>query len=105
MTTETEKLAAAITMKLAREGKILEGGWRAFELICVAENMPDVQRSDLRIAYYAGCQHLWASMMGIMDPGEEPTDADMNKMELIDNELKAVAAELKLRLGRSKGNA
>ena len=105
MTTETEKLAAAITMKLAREGKILEGGWRAFELICVAENMPDVQRSDLRIAYYAGCQHLWASMMGIMDPGEEPTDADMRKMDLINREIEVVTLELKLRFNASKGSA
>ena len=35
----------------------------------------------------AGSQHLFSSIMNVLDPGGEPTDADYKKMDLIHAEL------------------
>jgi hypothetical protein len=49
----------------------------------------------MRWVFFAGAQHLFGSIMGIMDPGEEPTDADLRRMDQIDVELKTFIAEFK----------
>ncbi|HEY1900754.1 MAG TPA: hypothetical protein VGG49_13280 [Steroidobacteraceae bacterium] len=43
----------------------------------------------MRKAYMLGAQHLYASMIGIMDADREPTVQDLRRMELIHNELEA----------------
>ena len=51
-------------------------------------------RSSLRSAswhFFAWPQHLFSSIVTIFDPGEEPTDADIHKMDLIDKELQKFA--------------
>jgi hypothetical protein len=40
-----------------------------------------------------------------MDPDDEPTPADMKRMELIHNELEAFRRELELRTTSGKGSA
>ena len=51
-----------------------------------------------------GAQHLFASMLGMLDPGVEETPDDMRRMELIARELETFAEELKLRVSRTKGS-
>ena len=60
---------------------------------------------------YNGALHLFQSLMTIMDAGEEPTDADLSKMEMIDIELRQFGRDFELRsrqgegFGMSKRNA
>jgi hypothetical protein len=53
----------------------------------------------------AGAQHLFASIMGILDPGREPTARDMARMSMIANELDAFTQEMKARLAKGAGAA
>ena len=78
----------------ADRGKIIEGGWWAFVETGGLKNAPGQQLSDMRKAYMLGAQHLFASIMGILDPGNEPTDRDLKRMDLIHDELEAFRRSL-----------
>jgi hypothetical protein len=65
---------------------LIEGGFAAF-MILVAPTAQPQTVALLRLAYMAGAQHLFASIMGMMDPGTEPTPADLRRMDLISDEL------------------
>jgi hypothetical protein len=54
---------------------------------------------ELRMAFFGGAQHLFGSIMGILDPGEEPTEQDMRRMDLISHELETFIVEFKQRHG------
>ena len=54
-----------------------------------------VQISDMRKSFFAGAQHLWASIQGGLDPGSEPTDADLRRMSNIDEELRGFVTAMK----------
>ena len=42
----------------------------------------------------AGAQHTFASVMTMLEPGDEPTAADLSRMDKIAAELEAFKAEL-----------
>jgi len=84
MNPEVLKAAQKITEELAAQGQVMEGGWRAFLLVTGA---PPFQHKMLREAYYAGAQHLFGSILAILDPGAEPTEKDMQRVTLIHQEL------------------
>jgi hypothetical protein len=94
-----------LTKDLADEGRLIEAGWVSLRLACVPLNAPKTQLDEMRNAFMAGAQHLFASMLGMLDPGVEETPDDMRRMELIHNELEAFRAELELRVAKAKGRA
>ncbi len=47
------------------------------------------------MAFFGGAQHLFASIMGILEPGAEPTDNDMHRLTLINNELEEFITQFK----------
>jgi hypothetical protein len=49
------------------------------------------QVRETRMAFYAGCEALFAVMMTSFDPGPEPTEADMAIMEEVHQELQRFA--------------
>jgi hypothetical protein len=83
-----------ILAEWADKGKIIEGGWMAYVATSGLETAPEVQRVEMRKAYMLGAQHLFASIMGILDPGSEPTEKDLKRMDLIHNELEAFRRSL-----------
>ena len=48
----------------------------------------------MRKSFFMGAEHVWASIMGILDPGAEPTEKDMRRMSLIHDELEAFRKEV-----------
>ena len=84
-----------IQKKWADEGKLIEGGWRSLEIVAIPKEASDVQKLEMRKAYFAGAQHLWASILAFLDPGKEPTEKDMERMILIHDELVAFYKSLK----------
>jgi hypothetical protein len=44
--------------------------------------------------FYAGAISLFGSMITILDPGEEPTDADLAQIQAIHDELEEYRAEI-----------
>jgi hypothetical protein len=84
-----------MTMKrLADEGKLVEAGWVGLRLAVGLENAPAEQLREMRLAFLGGAQHLFSSIMSVLDPSSEPTDADLKRMHLIADELAAAEHEL-----------
>lgn len=84
-----------LSRQLADEGKLIEAGWIALRVTTGLESAPKRQLEDMRTAYYAGAQHLFASIMAVMDEDREPTDDDMRRMDLINAELEAWTRAMK----------
>ncbi|MCG7945817.1 MAG: hypothetical protein N0C84_05665 [Candidatus Thiodiazotropha taylori] len=98
-----EKAAAAVTKTAADNGKLIEAGFNALRELAIAPDAPQVQVDEMRLAYMAGAQHLWASIMSVLDPGPDETPGDMMRMEKIQAELDAWQQTLELRLGKTGG--
>jgi hypothetical protein len=90
-----EEYTNALAKALADDGKLIEAGWIALRVAAIPTDAPDVQIKEMRLAFMAGAQHLFTSIINTLDPEEEPTEADMRRMELINRELAAFADELK----------
>lgn len=93
-TDQMSRVIDKILAEWADKGKIVEGGWAAYVATSGLETAPDIQRKEMRKAYMLGAQHLFASIMGILDPGAEPTEKDLKRMDLIHNELEAFRRSL-----------
>ena len=102
---EIERIATELSTKLADEGKLIEAGWAGYRMMVLPPNAPQIQIDECRMAFMAGSQHLFSSIMNILDPGADPSTADLRKMDLIDKELRAFGREMQLRVARSKGSA
>jgi len=84
----------AIVKQLVDEGKIIEGGWQSLRMLTLSPNATPLQLEEMRRAFFAGAQHLFASMMNMLDAGNDATDDDMRRMILIDSELAAFREEI-----------
>lgn len=93
--TEYRKMLDELAKRMVDSGKLIEAGWVAMRMTKMSATIPESQVRNMRLAYMAGAQHLYASMMQIMDAGTEPTDADLRRMGLIDAELNALVNELR----------
>jgi hypothetical protein len=95
------KVADKIAGDAVDRGKIIAIGFAAMiqQTYPEWEKMPPSQLDELRMAFFGGAQHLWGSIMGILDPGAEPTERDFRRMDLINHELEAFIEELKQRHG------
>lgn len=94
MITHKERIEA-ITKKLMDEGKIIAAGWVTLQSMVMPESASATQRIEMRKAFYAGAQHLFACIMTGLDGDDDlqPTDADLHRMDLISAELEAFARE------------
>lgn len=95
----------ALAKTLADQGKLLEAGFVAMRATIIPPGAPEGQVSDMRIAYMGGAQHLFATMLAMLDPDAEPTANDLRRMSLIAAELRAFEGQWKLRAARTGGSA
>lgn len=93
-----------LTKKLMDEGRIIEAGWQAMRAVVLPSTVSDMQVSEMRKAFFAGAQHLFASIMLSMDPSEndEPTATDLRRMDLIHEELVGFEQELRAEIKRNR---
>lgn len=73
---------------LIDKGLLVEAGWISFRIAVMPPNAPAVQIEEMRKAFFAGAQHLFSSIMTVLEPGEEPTESDFRRLSNIDAELK-----------------
>jgi hypothetical protein len=92
-----------LSRRLADEGKLIEAGWVALRIQTIPLDAPAVQLQEMRMAYMAGAQHLFSSIMTILEPGQDETEADLTRMDLIHKELETFSKELELRASRPAG--
>jgi hypothetical protein len=90
----TRQLAEELTKHATDKGKLLEVGWIAMMLHVIPKDAPDTQVSEMRKAFFMGAEHLFQSIMSILDPGAEPTEKDLERMSLIYAELKTFRKEV-----------
>jgi hypothetical protein len=59
----------------------------------------------MRMAFFAGAQHLFGTIMTVLEPGDEPTPKDLQRMDLIHLELDAFIKDFSLKHTPTKGTA
>lgn len=89
----------ALVKAAVDKGLLLEAGFLALRVQCLEPDASDRAVGTARMLYMAGAQHLFASLMAVMDPGGEPTAADMRRISLIAAELQAVEPQLRAMAG------
>ena len=77
-------MTAATTLdleKLSRDlidsGKLIEAGFIGLRIAATAKDAPEIQVHEMRIAFFAGAQHLFGTVMTVLEPDAEPTEKDM----------------------------
>lgn len=92
-----EKAVEKVTRKLTDEGRIIEAGWQGLRLLTIPDDAPAMQLEEMRNAFFAGAQHLFASILTMLDADSEPTENDARRMDQIDAELKRFVKEYAVR--------
>jgi hypothetical protein len=76
--------------------------WNSYRELVVPADAPDVQLRETRQAFYAGAAALLTAVNEcLLDPGDEPTAADLERMAKIQNELDEFGQQLDSRYLRS----
>lgn len=89
----------AILRALVDQGKLIEAGFEALRFTSIPIGAPPLQIEEMRNAFFAGAQHLFATIMTVLEPGAEPTENDLKRMSAITNELDEFIARFKARRG------
>lgn len=92
-----------LVRKLTDEGKLVEAGWIGLCLAIMPTDAPAIQVREMRKAFFAGAQHVFSSILAVMDDDREPTEADMRRMTNISDELTKFADELRVQI-QGKGH-
>ena len=90
----TNEKATEITRQFAEAGKVIEGGWQAYLYLSLSK-CPEIQKMEMRKAFYFGAQHVFFSILTLLEPGQEATENDMKVIDNIHTELEKFVAEIK----------
>lgn len=91
-----------LSRELTDQGKLIEAGWIGLRLMAISPDAPPTQLTEMRMAFFAGAQHLFSSIVTIMEAGEEPTQKDLDRMSQINDELAIFAAQLEAKINRGR---
>ena len=92
-----------ITKELTDKGKLVEAGFAAFRHFVIPKDASPVQVSEMRLAFMAGAEHVFSSIMTMLDPGEEPSSADLRRMDMIHREIEEWRGKLSERTNPAQG--
>lgn len=94
-----------VCRELTDRGLIIEAGFVGLRFASIPLDAPPLQIEEMRNAFFAGAQHLFASIMSILEPGEEPTPADLQRLTNISRELDDFINKYKAKRTHAKGEA
>lgn len=92
---EQKQFIDLLTKKAMANGEGVLLGWLSFQKFVIPPSAPEVQHREMRKAFYAGAQHLFASILTILSPGADPTEEDLRYMDGLHKELQAFVDEMK----------
>jgi hypothetical protein len=72
----------------------LAAGWTSFEQNVFSPGIGPVQRREMRRAFYSGAAELFSTIMAMLEPGEDATDADLTRMNDLHDELERFKEDL-----------
>jgi hypothetical protein len=97
---ELKQLVNDLAKKLIDQGKIIEAGWLGLKIMAIPPTASEVQLTEMRKAFFAGAHHLFASIMIMLEPGQEATKKDMDRLDMIHRELESFVKELNREYGK-----
>jgi hypothetical protein len=77
-----------------RERRALRDEWAEFAKKILPAGAPEVQRTEMRRAWYTGAAAMFGLMTGGLDADHEPTDLDVAYVESLNQELVAFGRDL-----------
>lgn len=92
-----------LSKELIDKGLLIEAGFTTLRAMAGAPDAPKEQIEEMRMAFFAGAQHVFATIMSTMDPGDEPTEDDMTRLDKIHDELQRFIDEYKRKHGVAIG--
>jgi len=93
------RYADAYALKLIKDGALIEAGFSVIEKRLKEEGKGVKVRNEAKAMFFAGAQHIFATIVRVLEPGAEATDNDVRVMEQISVELEAHEAMIKARFG------
>jgi hypothetical protein len=90
--------------ELIDNGRLIEAGWLGLSIMAYPSGMSAGQANELRSVFFAGAQHLFSSIVSVMEPGLEPTDKDLERVDKIVSELTDFINEYEMKIP-TMGNA
>lgn len=72
----------------------IRAGWDDYVQRVLPPGVGPVQLQETRRAFYAGAVHLFHTLITMLDPDAEPTEADLAKMDAIQAEILRYGADL-----------
>lgn len=63
--------------------------WETFRDKVIPVNAPDVQKREMKVAFYAGAFELLQLVVRELTPDEEPTEQDIELLDRLDKEIRA----------------
>lgn len=79
--------AVALTRELIDAGKLIESGLAIYANYFIPQDTPPAQVREMHLAFMAGAEHVWMSMLAMLDAGAEPSEVDLRRMDSIQREL------------------
>lgn len=67
--------------------------WESYVRDVLPDDAPPMQIRECRLAFIAGATALFNTIMTMLDPGEEPTQGDLDRMTALERELAQLAQE------------
>lgn len=68
--------------------KLLETEWINYRNAVIPKDAGSVQLMESRRAFFGGAWALYSLIMNSLDPGHEPTEADLALMAALDREMR-----------------
>lgn len=93
------ELVDELTRRLIDQGKIIAAGFASLRFQAIPADAPEIQIREMEKAFFAGAQHLWGSIVSVLQEDEEPTEDDLRRMGLINAELEEFGRRLAAELG------
>lgn len=94
-----------LVRKLVDDGQLIRAGFISMRAMAIPRDAPQGQIDEMETAFMAGAQHLFGSIMSFLDDDDEPTDADMRRMDLVNKELRTWIERYKLKQFNVEGSA
>jgi hypothetical protein len=99
------KVLMELAMKMADQGLLIEAGWVGLRAATLDSTTSLQQLHELRCVFFAGAQHLFSSLITILDPRDDVTGMDLQRLERIAEELQRFITEFELEIARAEGRA
>lgn len=100
-----DRLLFMLTEELIDQGQLIAAGYAAYRSQVMPKEAGPTQVRECGLAFMAGAQHLFGSMMTILDPGEGVTADDEKRMEAIFKEMDEWTKQMAARHYPAQGSA